>query len=211
MQTFFFTAPITFNLLVLNILISALTFLSQPQLIEKWGMKPYDVRRHKEWYRFITSGFLHGSWMHLLFNMITLWSFGPYMEQVLGSIGFLAVYMGSELAANALTYYKYKNNVMYNAVGASGAISGILLGFVLFEPFRMLVVLFFPMPAIVFAILYIAASIYAAKSDTHSNWGNIAHEAHLGGAIGGLLLTIILKPVSLLIFLSKIAHFIGLG
>jgi len=195
---------------MLNILVSVLAFTAQPQLIEKWGMKPYEVARHKEWYRFVTSGFLHGSWMHLLFNMITLWSFGPYMEEVLGSIGFLIVYFGSELAANALTYYKYKNKTSYNAVGASGAISGLLLGFVLFEPFRMMIVMFFPMPAILFAVLYIGASIYAAKSDTHANWGNIAHEAHLGGAIGGLLLTILVKPVSLLIFINEIAQFLRL-
>lgn len=198
-------AFVAYNLLFLNIIISAIALLAHPELIDRWGFRPYAVVRYKQWYRTITGGFLHGGFIHLLFNMLTLYSFGPYIESILGHLGFFILYFGSELAAHALTYLKYKNDSSYNAVGASGAISGVLMGFCLFHPFERLYVFFVPMPAILFAAVYIGYSIYASKSDQQGAWGNIAHEAHLGGALGGLLLTILLYPESILIFLSHFA------
>ncbi len=139
--------------------------------------------------------------MHLLFNMVTLFFFGPYIESIVGSGRFLAIYLGSELAANALTYLKYSDNPQYSAVGASGAISGVLFAFCLFAPFQLLYIFFaIPMPAILFAVLYVALSVYASRREI----GRVAHEAHLGGAIGGLVLTLILYPASLGIFLEQL-------
>jgi membrane associated rhomboid family serine protease len=139
--------------------------------------------------------------MHLLFNMITLFYFGPEIEGVVGPWRFLAIYLGSELTANALTYWKYRDRPEYSAVGASGAISGVLFSFCLFAPFAMLGIMFIiPMPAILFAVLYVGLSIYASKREV----GRVAHEAHLGGALGGLALTLLLYPASLTIFLDQI-------
>ena len=159
------------------------------------------MRREREWSRWLTAGFVHVGFAHLAFNMITLYYFGPYIEVALGPLRFLAVYLGSELAANALTYAKHKDNPAYSAVGASGAISGVLFSFCLFEPFAMLGIMFIiPMPAILFAVLYVVLSIYASKREI----GRVAHEAHLGGALGGLALTLILAPWSLGVFLGQI-------
>jgi membrane associated rhomboid family serine protease len=198
----FSIAPFTYNLLFLNIIISGIAFLIYPELIERWGFRPYEVKYRKQYYRYISSGFLHGSLPHLLFNMFTLYSFGPLIENILGGVNFLILYIGSELLAGALTYWKYKEDSYYNAIGASGAISGVIMSFCIFYPFEQIQFFFVPMPALLFAALYIGFSVYATRSGQGKSFGNIAHEAHLGGALGGILLTFILKPAAFPFFLS---------
>ncbi|MEM6289372.1 MAG: rhomboid family intramembrane serine protease [Bacteroidota bacterium] len=196
--------PVTSFFLLLNVAVGVYTLFVNPGLIDRWAFKPFRVIREREWSRWLTAGFVHVGGMHLLFNMVTLYYFGPPIEGALGSLSFLVIYLGSELTANALTYWRHKDNPAYSAVGASGAISGVLFSFCLFEPFAMLGIMFIiPMPAIVFAVLYVVLSIYAAKREV----GRIAHEAHLGGALGGLVLTILVYPPVIGIFLGQL----GLG
>lgn len=196
--------PVTSFFLLINVAVGLYTLTVDPGLIDRWAFKPYRVVREKEWSRWVTAGFVHVGFAHLLFNMVTLYFFGPYIENALGPIRFLIIYLGSELAANALTYWRHRDNPAYSAVGASGAISGVLFSFCLFEPFAMLGIMFIiPMPAILFAVLYVVLSIYASRREL----GRVAHEAHLGGALGGLALTILLYPASIAIFLSQL----GLG
>ena len=197
----FMLPPVTLFFLILNVAIGLYSLAVNPEIIDRWAFKPYRVVREREWSRWLTAGFVHVGFAHLLFNMVTLFYFGPYIETALGPARFLAIYIGSELAANALTYWKYRDNPQYSAVGASGAISGVLFSFCLFEPFAMLGVMFIiPMPAILFAVLYVVLSIYASKREM----GRIAHEAHLGGALGGLALTILLYPAAVSIFLRQL-------
>lgn len=124
------------------------------------------------------------------------------MENIMGGTNFLIMYFGSEIAAGLLTYWKYQNDAYYNAVGASGAISGVILSFCLYFPFEQISFFFIPMPAILFAVLYVGFSVYAARTGQGQSFGNIAHEAHLGGAIGGIVLTLLLEPSALPHFLS---------
>ena len=194
--------PVTLFFLAANLVIGAYTLLSNPGLIGEWAFRPYRVVREREWSRWLTAGFVHVGFLHLAFNMWALYLFGPYVEAAIGSARFVALYIGSDLAANALTYLKYKDRPEYSAVGASGAISGVIFAFCLFEPFSTLQLIIPPIPiwAIVFAPLYIAISIYAARREM----GRVAHEAHIGGALGGLALTVLLYPPSLGIFLSQL-------
>ena len=197
----FMLPPVTLFFLILNVAIGLYSLAVNPEIIDRWAFKPYRVVREREWSRWLTAGFVHVGFAHLLFNMVTLFYFGPYIETALGPARFVAIYIGSELAANALTYWKYRDNPQYSAVGASGAISGVLFSFCLFEPFAMLGVMFIiPMPAILFAVLYVVLSIYASKREM----GRIAHEAHLGGALGGLVLTVLLYPAAITIFLRQL-------
>ena len=205
----FSAAPITFILLLVNVLVSGYTLFADPSLIERLGFRPGRIREQGEYYRFITAGFVHGGMAHLLFNMITLYFFGPYLEVMLGSISFIILYFGAELTAHALTYWFHRGSDGYNAVGASGAISGVVFGYCLFEPFSMLFVFFIPMPALVFAIIYVVGSIYAMKQGRGKVGGGIAHEAHLGGALGGLLLTILLEPGALSIFVGQVGRYLS--
>ena len=198
----FTDTPVTLILLLLNVLVSGYALLQDDSLIDRLGFRPVRIREQGEWYRFITAGFVHAGMAHLAFNLITLYFFGPLLERQLGPLNFIVLYFGSELAAHALTYWFHRGNEDYNAVGASGAISGIVFAFCLFAPFQKLYLFFaVPIPAILFAIGFVAVSIYAMNK-TRGRMGGIAHEAHLGGALGGVVLTILLDSTALPIFLS---------
>ena len=202
----FSEAPITLFLLIANVLVSGYALLSEPSLIDRLGFQPRLIRERKEYYRFITAGFVHAGFAHLAFNMFTLYFFGPNLEYLLGTVNFILLYFGAELVAHGLTFWHQQDNDHYNAVGASGAISGVVFAFCLFYPFQMLYLFFaVPIPAILFAVGYVAGSIYAMKrAKEEGRVGGIAHEAHLGGALGGVVLTIILEPRVVQIFLGQI-------
>ena len=156
----------------------------------------------------ITSGFLHANNAHLLFNMITLYFFGPTIELVMGRIPFLLIYFGSAIAASIWPMFKYIDQPDYVAVGASGSISGVLFAHCLFFPLNKLYLMFIPIgiPAVIFALLFAGFSYYAASrpSDHSTFFGRIAHEAHLGGALGGLAITVMLEPSVLGMFFKQI-------
>ena len=141
--------------------------------------------------RMITSGFLHADMMHLFFNMFTLWMFAPVVLGQLGNFSFLLIYFGSLIFGSLLTMVFHNNDYGYRAVGASGAVTGVLYSAILLQPDMMLGIFFvIPLPAYIFGILYLLYSIYGmrAKND------NIGHTAHFGGAVGGYLITLIKQP-----------------
>jgi membrane associated rhomboid family serine protease len=141
--------------------------------------------------RMISSGFLHVDMGHLFFNMITLWFFAPLVLSYLGNWTFVLIYMGSLIFGNLLTYVFNKNNYSYRAVGASGAVTGVLYSAILLQPDMMLGLFFvIPIPAYLFGILYLLYSIYGMKSQND----NIGHSAHFGGAVGGYIITLIEQP-----------------
>jgi membrane associated rhomboid family serine protease len=147
---------------------------------------------HKgEQIRMISSGFLHVDMGHLFFNMVTLWFFAPLVLAYLGNWTFVLIYLGSLIFGNLLTYVFNKNNYSYRAVGASGAVTGILYSAILLQPDMMLGLFFvIPIPAYLFGILYLLYSIYGMKSKND----NIGHSAHFGGAVGGYVITLIEQP-----------------
>lgn len=141
--------------------------------------------------RMLSSAFLHADMTHLFFNMLTLYFFAPVVVGYLGEISFVFIYLTSLLVGNLLTLALHKNDLNYRAIGASGAVTGVLYSAILLQPDMMLGIFFIiPMPAYLFGIVYLLYSIYGmrAKND------NIGHTAHFGGAIGGYLFTIIQQP-----------------
>lgn len=147
--------------------------------------------RSGEQIRLISSGFLHADIGHLAFNMLTLYFFAPVVIAYLGSLSFVIIYLGSLLFGSLLTIVFHKNDYNYRAVGASGAVTGVLYSAILLRPDMMLGLFFIiPIPAYLFGILYLLYSIYGmrAKND------NIGHTAHFGGAIGGYLITLVTNP-----------------
>lgn len=148
--------------------------------------------RRGEQSRMISSGFLHVDEKHLLFNMITLYFFAGVVINYLGQTQFAIVYFGSLIVGNLLSYSFNKDNYYYSAVGASGAVTGVLYSAIILNP-NMDLYLFFipiPIPAYIFGILYLLYSIYGMKA----NNDNIGHDAHFGGAIGGYVITLIMSP-----------------
>jgi membrane associated rhomboid family serine protease len=147
--------------------------------------------RSGEQIRMFSSGFLHADMMHLFFNMLTLWFFAPTVIANLGSISFLMIYIGSLIFGSLLTMVFHKNDYNYRAVGASGAVTGVLYSAILLEPSSTIYLYFFiQIPAFLFGILYLLYSIYGMKAKND----NIGHTAHFGGAVGGYLITLIKEP-----------------
>lgn len=144
--------------------------------------------------RMLTSGFLHVDWMHFVFNMLTLFFFAPVVIQNFGEWSFLSIYFGSLICGSLLTLYLHKDDYYYRAVGASGAVTGIIYASILLYP-EMDLYLFFaiPIPGYVFGIGYLLYSIYGMKAKND----NIGHTAHFGGAIGGYAITLFKKPLLL--------------
>ena len=142
--------------------------------------------------RMLTSGFLHVDWMHLILNMYVLYVFGDIVIDVLGKNSFLIIYFGSLLAGSMYSLAYHKDEPYYSAVGASGAVSGIVFSSILLFPDMQLLLFFaLPIPGYIFGVGYLLYSIYGMKKQL----GNVGHAAHLGGAIGGFALTLLLKPI----------------
>ncbi len=197
-------APITYALLALNIVISGYAFYVDKGLIERYSLHVGSILRNKEYYRLISSGFLHADPFHILFNMLTLFYFGPNIEAAIGSFGFGIVYFGSLIISGAIAVYVKRHSWNYSAIGASGAVTGIVFSFCLFWPTAKLYLFFIPVgiPAFIFAVIYTVYSMYA-MNDRQAG-GRIAHEAHLGGALGGVILTIFLQPQAAVRFLGQL-------
>lgn len=141
--------------------------------------------------RMLTSGFLHTDWLHLGFNMYALYLFSKKVLINFDTLYFIGIYLSSLIAGSLYALYQHKDEFYYSAVGASGAVSGIVFSAIMLDP-NMELILFpipIPLPGYIFGIGYLLYSIYGMKN----NVGNIGHSAHLGGAIGGYVITIILK------------------
>ncbi|KAA2240891.1 rhomboid family intramembrane serine protease [Chitinophaga agrisoli] len=198
---------ITTSIIVFTCFVSILTF-SRPDDKEKLLMWPYMVKQHKEYYRFISSGLVHADYLHLGFNMITLFFFGASMEPRFvdyfgGKTYFLVFYILGLIVSDLPTYIRYRNQYSYRTLGASGAVSAVVFAAILAEPWAQLYVFGIPMPAIVYGLLFLGSSIYMSRR----GGDNINHSAHLWGALFGFIFPIILKPVLALQFLDEIKHF----
>lgn len=155
---------------------------------------PPAIKRGKQYYRLVSYGFIHADMSHLLFNMITLYFFGSLIEQFvsgyIGVFGFVAFYLSAIVVSILPTYIRNVDNPEYRSLGASGAVSAVLFAFVLLQPWSLILVFFVPCPAIVYAVLYIAYSIYMDRKGSD----NINHSAHLWGAAYGVLFLLCMEP-----------------
>ncbi len=194
--------PATTGLILANIVASIAAFQNRT-FLEQNLFVVGPILRRAEYHRLVTSGFLHGGFGHLAVNLITLFYFGPYLEGRLGLGLYLLVYFASLLGGSLWSLMEHRRQLNYAALGASGAISGVLISFCLFEPLAMLGVFFIiPMPAILFAVLYIALSAYLSTLPSHG----IGHDAHLGGAIVGGVVTVVARPDAWTSFTDALAR-----
>lgn len=159
---------------------------------EKYLFHVGSILGDNEYYRLFTSGFLHANIPHLAFNMLALYSFSQGIGRVVGILDFVLLYFGSLLAGNLLALQINRNNPGYRALGASGAVSGVIFASILMYPHGSISFLFLPIaiPSWLFGIGFVLVSIYGIRS----GFGNLGHEAHLGGAIAGVLISILIEP-----------------
>jgi membrane associated rhomboid family serine protease len=190
---------VTIVIIAANVIISFKGF-DDRLFFEKYKFNVGQIRRGEQ-IRMFSSGFLHVDITHLLFNMITLYFFADAVIMALGNLKFIIIYVASLLFGNLLSLYFHKEEFWYNAVGASGAVTGVLYAAILLQP-EMSLYMFFvpiPIPGYIFGIGYLLYSIYGMKNRI----GNIGHDAHFGGAIGGYVVTLLFLPS---LFKTDLAH-----
>ena len=183
----------TITIILITVIISLIAF-SNRQVLDRFIFWSPAIQQKSQYDRFITHGFIHADGMHLLFNMFTLFFFGSIIEsfyrQYLYDLGFVLFYLGGLIFAILPSYLKHKNDTRWASLGASGAVSAVLFAYILFQPWKLIFVFFIPVPAIIFAVLYVAYSIWSGKKGN----SNINHSAHLWGAAYGVIMTIIIEP-----------------
>ncbi len=181
------------------------------ETIDRLKHSPYRESSAKEYYRLLTSGFVHADWTHILVNMFVLYSFGTYIEDYIinefgktqGRIFFTLLYLLNIILANIPTALKHKHNPGFSSIGASGAVSGIVFIFILLQPWSILYLFFIiPVPAIIAGIGYLIYSSWAANK----GHGRLDHSAHFAGAIAGMLMMILLKKEILGNFFYNLVH-----
>lgn len=196
---------------IFAILIFAVSLLAfnNRLLFERYLFSPYEVWRRKEWYRLITTGFLHANWVHLLINLFVFWEFGSFLEQaylsVFGQVGSMiflaALFLGGIIVANIPALFKHRHNPSFRSVGASGGVSAVLFSYILINPWsKLYLYMVLPLYSIVAGVLFLIYSYWASKQ----NRDNIDHLAHFWGSVYGVVFTAIVYPESIMIFWNKI-------
>ncbi len=198
---------ITLSIIIITSAIS-ITAFRNGKIVDDLIFWPPAITKKYQYYRFITCGLIHADYMHLLFNMLTLYFFGKIMEvYYMGMLGlqnyyYLALYIGALIVSNIPTYIKHKNDYNYRSLGASGAVSAVLFAFILLKPWQTILVLFIPIPAIVYGALFLIYSAYMSrKGGDHIN-----HDAHFYGALFGIIFTILLHPDVVHMFMAELKH-----
>ena len=188
-----------------SIVLASMYGFSNPHFVNKYIFNISAIREAGQWDRVISSSFLHADPMHLFFNMYVLYMFAlplihnPYF----GTLLFFVIYFGAVIMGGLLSYFMNKNNYAYKALGASGGVTGVVMAFAVINPDAGMGIIFLPffIPSYIFGFLYLIYSIYSMHNPTD----NIGHDAHLGGAIVGILLPLILYPSLLVVNFSKIS------
>lgn len=202
------------NLTLILIIITAVSSYygwNKPEIQNKWMFNPYAIYHRKQYYRFLTSGFIHSNTMHLVFNMIALYFFGGSIERIyisifgqMGIVFYLITYLAGIVIANLKTYFKHKDSSYYNSLGASGGVASILFASILYQP-TVGICLYFVicLPAFLIGAIYLLYSLYSGKKMSD----NINHDAHLYGSLFGILFTVLLRPMVLVEFINQIIEY----
>jgi membrane associated rhomboid family serine protease len=189
------TRAIGFLIMVITVIFSAKGFTNHA-FFARYAFEVEKVLVHRDYKRLITSGLLHVNWLHLIFNMFSLHAFSAGLTNVMEWYGFLAIYIGSLLGGNLFALFVHKRHSDYTAVGASGAVNGVIFAAMALNPGMEINLLFLiPIPAWLYALLFVGVSIYGIRSRRD----NVGHEAHLAGALVGMFIAIAIFPEMLLI------------
>jgi membrane associated rhomboid family serine protease len=196
--------PVASIIFIFTIITSLYAF-NDKQLYGKFMLHPYSVAKGKNLHTLITSGLIHADWMHLFFNMFTFYFFAFQLEMLIGHWQFGLLYFLSLILSDIPSVVKHKDHFWYNSLGASGAISAVLFSYIMFRPLSTIGVMFIPMPAILFGVLYLAYCMYMSKNSRD----HINHDAHFFGALTGLIFTVLFVPGIITYFIDQLVTGIG--
>ena len=179
---------------------------NKPHIYKKWILNPYSIKHNKEYWRFVTSGFVHINYLHLFFNMFALFFFGQNVAYYFGQHGdllMLALYLLGIVISDIPTYLKYQNMPNYNSLGASGGVAAVVFSSIMFDPLNLIMIFPIPfgIPGFLLGALYLIYSYYQGKRMSD----NINHDAHLFGALFGLIFTVLIRPGVVLNFIQEIS------
>jgi membrane associated rhomboid family serine protease len=183
------------------IVLTSLIALNNHKILNAMMLNPYLVETKKEYYRFISSGFVHAGYLHLFVNCLTLYFFGPYVESTLGSYHLLAILFLGIIISDFPTYAKYRHDPSYRSLGASGGIASVVFTYILISPVSTIYIFFIPLPAFVFGGLFLIYSYYLSKQNSGDH---INHSAHFYGAVTGIVYTLIFYPEVLIPFFEQL-------
>lgn len=184
----------TLILVIVTAVISISAF-NNDQVYNKLILWPRRMESPGEYYRLLSSGFIHADWIHLIFNMIALFMFGGEIEDAFAARGipsvlFLVMYLTGIVAASLPSFFKHRNNGYYQSLGASGGVAAVLFSYVYFAPWNRIIIWIIPVPAIIAAVAYLVYSAYMSRK----GGDNINHDAHFYGAVFGFLFTLLFAP-----------------
>jgi membrane associated rhomboid family serine protease len=196
---------VTVLLVLVTVAVSWAAF-ERPALMSRLVFWPAAIRRSHQVDRLVTHGFVHADLQHLLFNMITLYFFGRPVEKVfesyIGSVGFLLFYVSALVMAIVPSWMRHWRDPSYRSLGASGAVTAVLFAFILMAPWTIIYVFILPVPAVLYAILFVGYSIW---SDVRQR-DRVNHQAHLWGAAYGVLFALLLEPRIGPAFVERLLH-----
>lgn len=194
MGTLVANAPAATLLLAAILVVSGLGLTRWPALVERQLLRPFGLARRGDWHTLVSSGFIHADIAHLAFNAFTFWAFGFGLERALGTPAFVALYALGLLVSSGTTAWLHRKQPGYASLGASGAICAVLFASIVVFPTSSIFILPIPVPipAPLFAVLYLVFSVWASRART----GRINHDAHIAGALTGVLFMAVLAPGS---------------
>jgi membrane associated rhomboid family serine protease len=179
-------------LVIFSVVIVSVMAFSNRVLLDRLILVPSRVARRRELYRLLTAGWVHGDATHLIFNMLSLYFFAPFVERALGTTQFLLLYFSAVIVGFVPTVVRHRSRSNYRSLGASGAVSAVIFSAIVINPELRMYLMFIPIavPGWLFAIAYLAYSAYSS----HRGGDNINHDAHFAGALYGVALTVGLAP-----------------
>lgn len=201
------------TLIIVFTVVLSISAFQQEKLFEKALFRPYLMKQNNEWWRWISSGFIHKDYAHLIVNMLSFYFFGSVVESYFAEITgtgnglvFLLFYLSAIVMSSMFDYHRYQNQYAYSALGASGAVSAVIFAYILFDPFSKIYLYFMiGIPSWLFGILYLWYEYHMGKKQSD----NIGHNAHFFGAVYGLAFPLLIHPQTGLHFVREILSVFG--
>jgi membrane associated rhomboid family serine protease len=193
---------ISFTLIIIGVMVAtSLAALNNKTFYNAWIFNPTRIDSHKEYYRFLSSGFIHANYLHLFVNLFTLYFFGRFIEYNVGGFHMLTMLFLGIVISDFPSYSKYRNDPGYRSLGASGGVSSIVFSYIMLSPVSTIYLFFIPVPAFIFGGLFLMYSYYQSKGESGDN---VNHTAHFYGSVVGILYTLLVRPEASVTFFEQL-------